>query len=314
MARLQSTFDLDARIRAIASNQLGLVTVAQATRCGIDKHALAGRRDSGALVPLYPNVMKLAPFATTPQQRVLGAALAVPGSVIAATSAAIVHQMPVPARVIHDEAVLSVASGRAVRVPGITVVRQRIIPPSKRWMTTRLATPAAAVLLLPRFVDAGTVERCLDHCLAHRLTSVANLRAMLDATAPHAVFRRQLLLDLLADRTNGIGHRSGKEQMVGRWLNRAGLTGWTRNYSVRIDSSGQVVEVEVDFGWPNDRVALEVSPFFTHGSRVTQDRDAERRRLLAVATWRVVEAVDADLANERAFARIVATLRATGLT
>lgn len=311
MARPQSTFDLDARIRAIASTQLGLVTVAQATRCGIDKHALAGRRDSGALVPLYPNVMKLAPFATTPQQRLLGAALAVPGSVVAATSAAIVHLMPVPARVIQDATVLSVASGRAVRVPGITVVRQRFIPPSKRWMSTRVATPAAAILLLPRFVDDATVERCLDHCLAHRLTSVANLRALIDATAPHAVFRRQLLLDLLAARTDGIGHRSGKEQMVGRWLKRAGLTGWTRNLTVRVDASGRVVEV--DFGWLHDLVALEVSPFFTHGSRVTQDRDAERRRLLAMATWRVVEAVDADLASERAFARIVTTLRAMGL-
>ena len=311
MARPQSTFDLDARIRAIASTQLGLVTVAQATRCGIDKHALAGRRDSGALVPLYPNVMKLAPFATTPQQRLLGAALAVPGSVVAATSAAIVHLMPVPARVIQDATVLSVSSGRAVRMPGITVVRQRFIPPSKRWMSTRVATPAAAILLLPRFVDDATVERCLDHCLAHRLTSVANLRELIGATAPHAVFRRQLLLDLLAARTDGIGHRSGKEQMVGRWLKRAGLTGWTRNLTVRVDASGRVVEV--DFGWLHDRVALEVSPFFTHGSRVTQDRDAERRRLLAVATWRVVEAVDADLASERAFARIVTTLRAMGL-
>ena len=311
MARPQSTFDLDARIRAIASTQLGLVTVAQATRCGIDKHALAGRRDSGALVPLYPNVMKLAPFATTPQQRVLGAALAVPGSVVAATSAAIVHLMPVPARVIQDATVLSVSSGRAVRMPGITVVRQRFIPPSKRWMSTRVATPAAAILLLPRFVDDATVERCLDHCLAHRLTSVANLRELIGATAPHAVFRRQLLLDLLAARTDGIGHRSGKEQMVGRWLKRAGLTGWTRNLTVCVDASGRVVEV--DFGWLHDRVALEVSPFFTHGSRVTQDRDAERRRLLAVATWRVVEAVDADLASERAFARIVTTLRAMGL-
>lgn len=313
MARLQSTFDIDARIRAIASTQLGLVTVAQATRRGIDKHALAGRRDSGALVPLYPNVMKLAPFATTPEQRVLGAALAVPGSVVAATSAAIVHQMPVPARDVPNEAVLSVVTGRAVRVPGIIVVRQRIIPPSKGWMTTRVATPAATVLLLPRFVDDSTVERCLDHCLAHRITSVANLRALILATAPHAVFRRQLLLDLLADRTNGIGHRSAKEQKVGRWLNRAGLTGWTRNLKVRVVVSGRVVEVEVDFGWPNDRVALEVSPFFTHGSRVTQDRDAERRRLLAVASWHVVEAVDGDLANERAFARIIAALRAMGL-
>ena len=310
MARPQSTFDLDARIRAIASNQLGLVTVAQATQCGIDKHALAGRRNAGALVPLYPNVVRLAPFATTPLQRVLGAALAVPGSVVAATSAAIIHQMPLPPRVADDPVVLSVVSGRVVRVPGITVVRQRIIPPCKTWISTRVATPAAALLLLPRFVDGGAVERCLDHCLTHQLTSVTNVRALIDATARRALYRRQLLLDLLDARSGGMGHRSRTEQKVGRWLINAGLTGWVRNHNVRIGSEDRV---EVDFGWPDGRVALEVSPFFTHGSRVAQDRDAERRRLLALGDWRVVEAVDRDIANERAFARIVATLRAIGL-
>lgn len=85
----------------------------------------------------------------------------------------------------------------------------------------------------------------------------------------------------------------------------------SRNLKVLVDESEQV---EVDFGWPNVNVALEVSPFFTHGSRAKQERDARRRRLLAGVRWHVVEALDDDIASERAFARTITTLRALGAT
>lgn len=68
-------------------------------------------------------------------------------------------------------------------------------------------------------------------------------------------------------------------------------------------------DVEVDFGWIGARVALEVSPFATHGSRAKQERDAERRSQLTLARWSVVEALDADVVDQRAFARKAASLR-----
>lgn len=318
MRHTHSTFDLDARIRRIAAKQLGLITVEQATTCGVDKHALARRRDAGALVPVFREVMRLAPFAGTPEQRALAAALVVPGSIVAATSAALVHEMPVPARLLRTtNAVLSVVAVRHVRRAGITVVRQSTAPRSTAWLTSRVTTPAETLVLLPRFVDEATVERCLDHALAHRLTTVDHMRRRLAEIPAHAVHQRQLLLGLLAERSDGIGHRSAKEQQVGRWLRRAGLKGWVRNYAVRVVNGGDDVgdggEVEVEVDWPHVRVALEVSPFFTHGSRAKQARDAERRRLLVLSDWRVVDAVDHDIANESAFARSIATLRSLGV-
>lgn len=313
MRHAQATFDIDARIRRIAATQLGLITVDQAATAGVDKHALARRREIGALVPVFRHVMRLEPFTATPAQRTLAAGLAVPGALIAATSAAVVHQFPVPAgRAGTDNEVLSVTTSRSVEVPGLTVVRQTTRPPSKQWMTTRVTTPASTLLLLPRFVDDATVERCLDHCLAHRLASVDALRSLIANTPARSIHNRALLLSLLGDRANGIGHRSGKEQMVGRWLTRAGLTGWTRNLKVCVDDEGNLVEV--DFGWEGIQAALEVSPFFTHGSRAKQERDAHRRRLLVGARWHVVEALDADIATERSFKPIVITLRSFGAT
>ena len=80
MRRTHSTFDLDARLRKIAAKQLGLVTVSQAKQSGVDKHALARRRDAGALLAVFPEVMRLSAVDETPQQRALAASLAVRGS------------------------------------------------------------------------------------------------------------------------------------------------------------------------------------------------------------------------------------------
>ncbi len=310
MRTFRSTFEIDALLRCVARRQLGLVTVAQANRIGADKHALARRRDAGALVPVFTNVMRLASVATTPPQRALAAGLAIDGATIAGTSAAIVHQLPLPARLVANpatEAVVTVGAQRIVRVDGIRAVRQTVEWPKHRWMSAYVTTPAATIVLLPRFVDDDIVERCLDHCLAHRLTTIEAIADVLQRVPASAVRRRKLLLTLINDRSSGVGHRSKLEQSVARWLQACGISGWQRNLKVDV---GGGVRVEVDFGWPQDKIALEVSPFFTHGSRATQERDAERRRLLVSAGWRVVEATDADLQSARSFARVVAALTA----
>ena len=304
MRGTHSTSDIDALLRRLAQPCLGLVTTARAAEAGIDRWALDRRRRSGALEMLFPGVLRLTSSAPTPQQRVLAAALAVPGSVIAATSAGITYELPVRSGV--EQPVVAVVASRSARTPGVTTVRQTLQLPSRPWHTVRRATPAACMLLLPRFVDAGTVERSLDHCLAHRLTTVRRVSDLLERMPAPAVAGRRMLLDLLAARTDGIGHRSDLEQKVARWLRAAGLSGWRRNLKVPMPDGDPI---EVDFAWPDHRVALEVSPFFTHGSRQKQERDVERRRALVLQGWRTIEATDPDLENEVAFRRCVSGLR-----
>jgi very-short-patch-repair endonuclease len=300
------SFDIDARLRAIGSQQLGLVTAAQANEAGVDKHALARRRDSGGLVTVYPSVMRLGAAPESDAQRFLAASLFVPGSIVAATSAATIHGMPLPGSLVDDRPVLCVGRQQVIRVHGIRTMRVQLPPQHRRWMSSLIASPAATLLQLPRMLDAASVERCLDHALAHRLVTVTGLTDLLSLTQPGAVFRRTLLLDLVAARSGGIGHRSKLEQLVAKWMRSAGIEGWKRNHQVDV---GRGRSVEVDFAWPDLKIALEISPFFTHGSRRQQDRDARRRRLLVQAGWRVIEATDPDLTNQLAFATTIALLR-----
>ena len=307
MRGTHSTFEIDELLHRIARRQLGLISVDQASQRGIDRSALSRRQQAGLLVPVHTGVMRLAAVPPSAMQGILAASLAVPGSTIAGVSAAVVHQMPLPQRFLHPDAskLLSIPTDRKVTQRGIVTTRQSSTQ-RQSWMTTHVATPASTLLLLPRFVDAAIVERCLDHCLAHRLVSVETLRSTLESVAPSSIRNRRLLVALLDARSVGIGHRSGKEQTIGRWLDDAGLGGWKRNHRVSV-GGGKVVEV--DFAWDGDRLALEVSPFFTHGSRRTQERDAERRRLLVEHRWRVVEATDRDLVDRASFRRTVIALR-----
>ena len=299
-----STSEIDATLRRIARSQLGLVTVDQARRNGVDKFALERRRNTGALITLFPGVMRLAAVAPTPEQSILAASLSVRDSTVAATAAAVVHQLPVgPAAALPTWSVGATTSGRT---PGIVAIRQSFVMPSQRWHTSRLATPASTLVLLPRFVGPGTVERCLDHGIGHRLTTAAVVRDLIERIPTRAVVGRRLLLELLEQRSCGLRHRSDLEHRVARWLNAAGLHGWQPNYAASV-AGGKTVEV--DIAWPQARLALEVSPFFTHGSRAAQERDAVRRRLLVANGWRIVEATDPDLESERAFARSVTCVK-----
>ena len=295
-------FQIDAALRRLARPQLGLVTVTQAAKEGIGRWALERRREVGSLEAVFAGVMRLTSAPVSPEQRVLAAALAVPGSTIASTSAGIAQGMPVGPTA--GEPIVAVGPSRSARTAGIITIRQQVALPSRPWHTVRIATPDATLLLLPRHVDAGTVERCLDHCLVHRLTTVARVRSLIDDLPPRMVVGRRLLLDLLDERRSGNGHRSGLEQRVGRWLTEAGLGGWRRNFEVPVAGG----PVEVDFAWPDAKVALEISPFFTHGARAAQERDIERRRLLTAERWSTVEATDPDLETRQAVGACLATL------
>jgi very-short-patch-repair endonuclease len=306
MAVHLTPFQIDDALRRIALPQLGLVTVEQAARAGVSKWALDRRRRSGLWTPVHPGVLRSGAVAPNAEQRMLAAALAVRGSTLIGPSSALVDGLPVGPRGAAVP-VVAVGPGRSTRTAGVEVVRLTVELPVRRWHGVPVTTPAATLVTLPRFASADRLERCLDHCLVNRLTTVDRVRALVEALPSRAVPGRRRLLELLADRAErGIGHRSGTEQTVRDWLDSAGLVGWRPNVLVPVPVGPPI---ECDFVWADRQTILEVSPFHTHGTKAAQERDVERRRLLVEAGWSIVEASDVDIASERAFARVVQSLR-----
>ena len=309
----QGTFAIDSALRGIAVDQLGLVSVAQAQRAGVDYRALARRRLIGSLMPVFANVMRLGSWPTSGEQRSLGAALAVPGATIAGIDAAVIHKIPIPKAVrnAHVDVYLHVEQKRIVRIEGIRARRVSHRLPSENWHGVKLVTPASTLVSLGGLVAEDVFERALDHCLINKMATAHGLVALLEGLTVRAVPNRGVMLDIARKRLpndrNRVLHRSKLEQNVGGWLNTGGVKGWSANFTVRL-STGRTIEI--DFAWPGQKVALEVSPFHTHGSQKTQERDAQRRRLLILLGWRIVEALDSDLVDVNAFEATLLTLRA----
>ena len=300
--------EIDQAIRVVAQAQLGLISTGQALQRGIGPQLLAQRRSIGMLANVFPRVMRLLGHPQPSFQRLLAAVLAVPGGVLCGPSAAVLMGFPIGRRFTNDAApvVIAVEATRVIRIPGITAIRRPAFASDRPWMGVRMSSPADTIVLLPRFATVTVVERCLDFCLAERLASVASIRAALERHPPTAVAGRKQLLTLLDVRSGGMGHRSQLERRVAPWLKAAGLIGWVSNHRVPVGSDA----IEVDYAWVRQRVALEISPFYTHGSRAKQERDVVRRRALARHGWTVIEATDPDLTGPQAFQRVVAALRA----
>jgi len=180
-------------------------------------------------------------------------------------------------------------------------------PTETGGLTGRITTVGATLMVLAGGLGAPALGRCIDYALVNRLISVPRLLADVEARPSARFAGRRVLISELEARGNGrVQHRSLNERRVAAWLRRLGVDGAQPNFVV----TTPLGDIEVDFGWPGDRVALEVSPFHTHGSEEKQRRDAYRRRALTTSSWRTVEATDADIVDFNSFVAIAQSVMA----
>ncbi len=306
MARRVSSAHIECVIADIARDQLGLITWRQAAEAGLHRDALAHRVRHGALFETFVGVYRTRSAVETNLQRALAASLSC-DAVLAGRWAAHHHGFPFPSDdLTYFDVELMVPRSQRVTQRGIVASRVHHLLPSEPWLSGRVLSINGTLVHLAATLSSAQLGRCIDHCIAHRLTTVdACLDQIVEHGASRMVGRTRLLAELSA-RADGVNYRSNTEGRVARWLRAAGLPGFTPNYRAVVHAGERV---EVDFAWRTQRVGLEVSPFFTHGSRHTQERDAERRRLLTLAGWRIIEADDRHLGHISAFAPIVGALR-----
>ncbi len=301
-----STLGLEGRLIACASGQLGVFTVQQAAEVGLSENALHWRKRAGLIVPIFPGVYRLAAVEESREQQMLAGCLAVRNSVVGGVSAALLHGLPV-GFAYAGKPTLIVPNQTTVRLSGVDVHRTRHPYRTQPWLTVRMTQVSSTLISLASVLSQTDLARCLDYAIAQGSVSVARVLREAEARpVSRFVGRAPLFAELHAWVGQQIVHRSRYEQKVDRWIRESSLPHSTPNFKVQI--LGRNTSVEVDRAWPAARVALEISPFFTHGSASTQRRDMQRRVWLQESRWRIVEATDEHLINRQSFAPVIESL------
>jgi hypothetical protein len=322
---------IDLLIAKKAATQLGLVTALQLSAHGITEAHLERRARTGALRREVRTVYSVPSHLPTQFQFILSRCFAIPESVIGGFAAAIVHGLPVKRSSLlktqtAPEAAARLAQGvraktgllssvggyvpvelqvgpcRSAQLSGAKIRRVEHRPKVLAWNGALVTTVPETLLDLARLVDRPTLSRCLDYAIVEQLATVQMLHALV-TDRPRAG-NRQVLLGLLYERPTGaVRFRSWIEQTVNGWLEDAKVGAFVPNYTV------PGIGIETDFAWVSQRVALEVSPFYTHGSEAKQERDMQRRQFLLAAGWIVIECTDCHLTSAAAFSPIITLLR-----
>lgn len=276
--------EVNARIAAIASRQLGLVTLAQLSACGLGRGAVAHRVATGTLIRVAPGVYALGRPADDPFAPALAAVLAVNGDAwLAGRSAGAAWRLVRPAANAPVE--LCVVECRSRSRPGVEVRRLSRLDPRDRARQGPLPVTGLArtVVDLAPVLSGDDLERAAGEAVAvHGLTAAA-LKGALDRTpaAKGGAAVRRLLED-----GDGPRHtRSEAEREFLRLIREAELP--VPRMNVRIG------RYTVDALWEDRDLVAEVDSFRFHRSRKRfeedRGRDADlqgRGFLVTRVTWR----------------------------
>lgn len=271
-------------IASAAGRQHGVVTRGQLLACGLSKHHVQHRLDTGQLVRLHRGVYRAGPVEAA-RFREMAALLACgEGSVLSHDTAARLFGLSRGAASSRPVHVGRVEGHR--RRPGVRVHRLPTL--SARDMTKvdglPATTPARTLWDLAATSPARDLERMFALALDRGLVRRVELQRLLDrhAGAPGSRIMRLLL------EADPVLTRSVAEDRLQELIRASALPEPQTNV---------VVEgLEVDCYWPDHGVVVEVDGFTYHGSPAAFERDRIRdRRLVASGvvvirvTWRQLD-------------------------
>ncbi len=236
------------------------------------------------------------------------ALLTVPRGIIIGWFAAYIHGLPVSVDLANHQVNLAVGATGRSRV--VTVRRCSGPTPSRPWRVGRVANPALTVVTIATSgASRHQLETVLDAALTRRLVTVGQIEKLVSQPGWLRFRGRRFLVELLRERSEGRAlFRSKTENRVRRWIRESPLESSAGTCRTNYNVATAVGNVEVDVAWVTHRVCLEISPFWTHGARKTQQRDVDRRQALIAAGWRIVEADDRHLVDAKSFAPILKLL------
>lgn len=278
----------DAVAQEIARRQHGVVTRAQFLAEGIHRTLIDRRIRRGVLRVVHRGVYLVGPL-EAPLGREQAAVLACgAGAFIHRWSAAHAwgltraDERPHPVQV-------ATRAGQRRRRPGIEVRRVRTLEGRDltRLHGIPVTTPPRTLCDLAADVHPGTLERAVTEAIARGLTTMTELQGLARRSAgrPGAGVLREVLKGDVSFT------RSRAEDLFLRLVRRAGMP--------RPKVNGRVAGHEVDFYWPDRRLAVEIDGRAFHVSPGAFERDRLRDAELDAAGVRVVRVTWRQLESDR---------------
>jgi very-short-patch-repair endonuclease len=290
----------DERIFAIAAAQRNRVSRRQLLAAGISSNTIDRLARTRLLRRVHCGVFAVGPGTPIPLADETAALLAVrAGATLSHHTAAMLLGLRPPGS--GDGLVHLTVPGASVEDPaGVRAHRSIMLGPGDVRVRDGLpvTSPARTLLDVAPLVSAREIERAIDQMVIHRIGTLRGVKELLGRAGHHN--GRTLLTGVADAYTTTTFTRSEAEERFLSLIRDSGLPQPLMN----VRRHGY----EIDFFWPEERVAVEVDGFAYHGTRERFEEDRKRDAVLRKAgitvirvTWRQLErhatAVVADVAQ-----------------
>jgi len=272
-----------AAIGALAAAQHGVFSTAQAIAHGLTHRQILRRVHAGEWERVHVGVYRISGAPVTYLQSLRAACLAIgPEAAASHRAAAVLHGV-----LTYREPPVEISTTRLRSPLRERVTVHRLADLESRWVTTVNSVPTTTVART--LVDLGsvarstTVEAAFDRAIGRRLVTVRAVRDALVAVARpgrHGVgpLRPMLEARLASSLPAGVA-----EARLASLLRKANLPPAVPECEV-LDEHGGFVAV-VDFGYPGQRLAVEIDGYEAHSTLRSFQHDRARDRLLSSVGW-----------------------------
>lgn len=271
--------------------QDGVITLAQAKQCGLNRQAVYRKVRSGHWRRCSPGVYFVDDRPYTDAARVRAAVWGFgPEAAASGLAAAWWHQLTKYAPDIVEVTVPRNShhpQRRGVRLRRRDLKRADVVE-RKRLRVTELA-----LTVIEAAVRRGGGPVVMDTALQRHVDLRQLWRAHLRNKGRHGSPAARRLLQAASD-----GARSEAERLLINLLKDAGITGWKANYPVG--------GYKVDVGFPGQKIAIEADGFAFHSDQEDFQKDRRRQNAIMLLGWQVLRFTWLDLTEypQRVIAQI----------
>jgi very-short-patch-repair endonuclease len=258
----------------------GVITLTQARKAGLSKHAVNRRVKAGNWVRCSAGVYFVDDRPFTDSARIRATVWSYGHRAVASgLAAAWWHGLT---RFAPDVIEVTVPRNSNGRCRARSRLRRRDLAPADVVERKGLRVTALSLTVVEAAARRGGGAKLMDSALQRHAELPQLWRAHLRNKGRYGSPAARRLLQAASD-----GARSEAERLLVKLLRDAGITGWKANYPVG--------GYKVDVGFPKQKVAVETDGWAFHSSQEDFQNDRERQNKIALLGWQVLRFTWLDL-------------------